>query len=509
MLDATPLLKLYARRRIAALAAQHAPAAQERQLLGLVRTAAATRFGRDHRFAEIRSVADFQARVPLRRYEDFWSQYWREAFPTLRDCTWPGTIPFFAATSGTTTGATKYIPCSHAMNRSNNRAAIDLLVHHVTNRPDSRVLAGKNLVLGGSAALVEEAPGIYSGDLSGIVAHEVPWWARARYFPPRALALIGDWEEKIRTLAPLSLSAGIRSISGTPSWLLLLFDKLAELRPQARGLADFYPALEMLVHGGVNFAPYRRRIQGLLAGSRAETREVYPASEGFVAVADRGDGDGLRLIVDNGLFFEFVPVDELAQAAPTRHTVADIALGIDYAVVLSSCAGVWGYILGDTVKFVDRNPPRLVVSGRTSYFLSAFGEHLIDQEIEDAVAAAAAAIGATVTDYSVWPVFPQAPGERGGHLYVVEFGERDVSAARIEGFASALDAELCAANLDYNAHRSGGFGLDRPRIRPVSPGTFAGWMKSRGKLGGQHKVPRIINDQRLAQDLLDYVTRHP
>jgi hypothetical protein len=330
----------------------------------------------------------------------------------------------------------------------------------------------------------------------------MPWWARLRYFPPQRLETISDWEEKIDRLAPASLGKDIRSISGTPSWLLIFFSKLAELCPgSGRRLHNLYPNLELLIHGGVNFAPYRRTFVELLEGSHAETREAYAASEGFIAAADRGDGEGLRLLLDRGLFFEFVPVGELDAPNPTRHWIANARVGINYAVVLSSCAGIWAYVLGDTVRFVDLDPPRILITGRTSYTLSAFAEHLIDEEIESSVSTASEAIGAAVTDYSVGSLFPETEGELGGHLYVIEFTEQVPDAQRLATFAHVLDEALAATNDDYKAHRAGGYGMRAPQVHAVAPGRFAAWMKRRGQLGGQHKVPRIINEPELFQDL--------
>ncbi len=502
MIDATPLLRLYARRRAAALHRQDPAATQRRQLLRLVRRARDTRFGRDHDFAGIRDVADFQARVPIRRYEAFWSEYWEPTFPHLAGASWPGAIPYFALTSGTTSGKTKYVPVSREMIASNKWAAFDLLTFHVRNRPTSRVLGGKNFMLGGSTALSEEAPGIHSGDLSGIAAAEVPRWAEPFYFPPRHLALIADWEQKIETVGRLSLAEDIRTLGGTASWLLLFFDKLAAMRGDDEPrIARLYPNLELLVHGGVNFGPYRARFERLLEGSHAELREVYPASEGFIAIADRGTGEGLRMLLDIGIFYEFVPAEELDGPAPRRFWAADIEPGVNYAVVMSTCAGAWAYLLGDTVRFVETRPPRLLVTGRISYMLSAFGEHLIGEEIEAAVAAAAAAIGAEIADYSVGPVYPERAGETGGHLYVVEFAGEVPGADRIDAFARAVDAHLADANPDYRDHRAGGFGMAPPRVQAVPPGTFAAWMHARGRLGGQNKVPRIITDGELFASL--------
>ena len=279
MLDATPLFRLYAKWRLARIDRLDPIAAQERTLSHLVRHAADTAFGQAHDFAHLRTVGEYQRAVPLRRYDDFWRDWWQPRFPLLTDCTWPGTIPYFALSSGTSTGITKYIPLSRAMMRSNQRAGADLLAHFMRDRPDSRLFAGRSFMLGGSTDVVPLATGIFSGDLSGIAVKEMPRWARSRAFPPADLGLIADWEEKVAKLAPAALAADLRLIGGTPSWLLIFFDRLAALRPDSQGkLGALFPDLELLIHGGVSFAPYRQRFAELLAGSRAETREVYPAS---------------------------------------------------------------------------------------------------------------------------------------------------------------------------------------------------------------------------------------
>jgi len=288
-------------------------------------------------------------------------------------------------------------------------------------------------------------------------------------------------------------------LAGVPSWLLILLERARALRGD--GAVNPYPELEMLVHGGVNFEPYRQRFEQLFAGSHAELREVYPASEGFLAAADRGEGEGLRLNLDHGIFYEFVPLEELEAERPTRHWAADLQTGVNYAVVMTTPAGLWSYVLGDTVRFLERDPPRLLVTGRTAYGMSAFGEHLIAEEIERAVAAAAAAIGADVTDYSLGAVHPSGDGEvLGHHRYYLEFAEVP-SPEAVERFAATLDERLCALNNDYRDHRSGGVGMGAPEVRVVAPHGFAAWMKARGRLGGQNKVPRIVNDPELFADL--------
>ena len=493
MLDASRLLRVYANWRTSRLSRQNAVEMQSAVLLCLVHQARDTRFGRQHGFEKIGTIDDYQRRVRLRRYEDFWEEYWRNRFPLIDGITWPGRIHYYSYSSGTSGGPTKNIPVSEEMMRANRRAALDLLVHHLGNRPNSRILAGKNFMLGGNAALEPLASGVSGGDLSGIVAARVPWWARPYYFPRGKLAQIADWEEKTRALAVQSLKENIRSIAGTPSWLLLFFDELRKIRGGAENLVNCYPDLELLCHGGVSFAPYRERFSRLISGSRAEMREVYPASEGFIAVADKGPQDGLRVIADNGLFFEFVPVEELGLESPVRHWAANVEIGQNYALVLTTCAGLWAYILGDTVRVLARSPLRLAVTGRTSYSLSAFGEHLIGEEIENAVSRAATTITASVTDFSVGPVYPEFGKARGHHRYLVEFSASPNSRQLAE-FARVLDRELSQANRDYADHRKGNFGVGMPEVIALEPGAFAAWMKRRGRLGGQNKVPRIVSD---------------
>lgn len=492
--DATALLRLYARLRLHRLQRMDGVATQRKLLLRLVARARSTDFGRAHRFDLVDDVDTFQSSVPLRRYEDFWRDWWEPAFPRLKGVSWPEKIPFFAVSSGTTSGTSKYLPLTKAMIRANNKAGFDLLSFHLHHKPDSRVFGGKSFMLGGSTRLKEEAPGIRSGDLSGIMAAMQSPVLRPLIFPPRRLAAMADWEAKVDAIARAALDVDVRAIAGTPSWLLLQLERIRTLRGPDGPL---FPNLSILVHGGIAFGPYRRRFEEVLNDPDVDFREVYPASEGFLAVADRGPEQGMRLNLDHGVFYEFVPVEELDAERPTRHWIANVQPDVNYAVVLSTAAGLWSYVLGDTVRFVETRPPRVLVTGRTSYMMSAFGEHLIAEEVETAVAAAAAEQGADVTDYTLGAVFPVREGDLGHHRLLIEFRSPLADPA---AFAAKFDSILIERNDDYRAHREGGFGLGPPQVVPVSAGAFNAWMAASGRLGGQNKVPRILTDRdRFAQ----------
>ncbi|MFO1170843.1 MAG: GH3 auxin-responsive promoter family protein [Hyphomicrobiaceae bacterium] len=503
-------LKIYARMRLRQLAHENVVRSQRQVLKRLLAKARDTRFGREHGFSSIDGVETYQTRVPLRTHEDFWRDYWKDSFPRIENVTWPGLIPYFALSSGTTTGMNKYIPMTHQLMHANSNAVGDLFVHHYNNVARDRVFFGKIFLLGGSTDITMEAPGVGSGDMSGIEVKEAPIYARPWLWPPPDLALIGDWEEKIERLSRAALKEDIRAIIALPNWLLVFVERLFQLRPGARTLNDIFPNLEVIFHGGMSFAPYRQRFRELLSGRPGtETRELYAASEGFFASADRGDGEGLRMMTNSGIFFEFVPKAELGSPRPTRHWLGNVVPDVEYAMVLTSCAGHWSYIIGDTVRFVDTQPPRILVTGRTKYFLSAFGEHLIAEEVEDAVGRAAEAIGRDVVEYSVGAVWPR-PGEAvGTHRYLIEFADPDVRTDAIDHLRRTIDDRLITLNEDYRRRRATGLGMRAPEIVVVKPGAFSDWMKSRGKLGGQNKVPRLVPDQTLFQSMIDYFGGRP
>ena len=417
--------------------------------------------------------------------------------PYSTTCTWPGRIPFLALTSGTTQGATKYIPVSAEMVASNRKAAQTVLAFHMGDRPDSRLFHGRFFFLGGSTDLKEPAPGVFEGDLSGIAALELAPLMRPFVFPSLELALETDWDRKLSELAARSVSERITMVSGVPSWLLLLFQRILDSTGM-RSLAEVWPHLEMVVHGGVKFDPYRDAFQTMLGSPAIRLQETYPCSEGFIAFGDRETGL-LRLLYDHRLFYEFVPVDELDSQRPTRHWLGTAQTGVNYAIVVSTCAGMWAHVIGDTIRFESLSPPLISFTGRTRYTLSAFGEHLISEEIEAAMARSAAQTGAAMRDWHVGPVFE---GAMGYHQFVVEFLNEPIDLRR---FRDLVDGELSTRNADYLAHRIPGVGLPPPAMIVARSGSFEAWMRRRGKLGGQNKVPRMDNTGTLTSDLVQFL----
>jgi hypothetical protein len=496
-----------ARRRAAQLDRLDAARVQERTLLRLVHLARHTRFGRDHGFDRIRSVKDYQQRVPLRDYEAFWTQYWEKPFPYLKGVTWPEHAPYSGLSSGTTSGATKYLPLTRAILRSNTKAALTSMAWFLATHPGVPLFVGRLFFLGGSTDLVDLTAGkprraagaegkVLGGDLSGITAIEASSWMRPFAFPPVEMALMKDWEQKMTRLAEASAKLPITMLSGVPSWMLVLFERLRQVTGKER-IIDVWPTLRLVIHGGTKFDPYREIFRRKIGSDSVHYTEVYPASEAYVAAEDHRYGM-LRLIPDHDVFFEFVPVEDLDSERPRRHLLDEVEIGVNYALVLSTCAGLWSYVLGDTVAFERRKPPLLRFTGRTKYFLSAFGEHLISEEVEKAVAEAAQATGCAVVDFHVGPVFPEDPTKPGRHRYLVEFADR---APELGAFAAEVDGVLNRLNEDYAAHRQGDLTMLPPEVVAVRHGGFADWMRSKGKLGGQHKVPRMDNSGEITRDM--------
>lgn len=493
-------LQRIAAARVARLDRLNVEAVQWATLKRLLKVADQTRFGRGHCFERIRTPADYREYVPLRTYEDFWQRYWGDHHPLATNLTWPGDPSYFALSSGTTSGATKFIPVTRPMLRSNHKAALTTLALSLAGRPRMPILTGKFFFLGGSTDLRPAGKSL-AGDLSGIAAAEASPALRPFTYPPPDVGLMTDWNAKVERMASESLHLPITAVSGVPAWLLVLFERVLKLSG-ASTLAEAWPRLRLVIHGGTGFEPYRPLFRRVV-GEGVSFHETYPCSEGFIATEDPRH-ELLRVIPDHDIYFEFVPADELRADRPTRLGLWQVETGVNYAVAVTTCAGLWAYLIGDTVRFERRDPPLLRFTGRTAQFLSAFGEHLIGEEVERAVASAAATAGAEVVDFHAGPVFPVDASQPGHHRYVVEFARPPRELAE---FARRLDEELSRLNEDYVAHRRGDLSMGPPEVLPVPAGGFAEWMRSRGKLGGQNKVPRLDNTGRVTAELVEWLRR--
>ncbi len=493
--------------------------AQRDQLRWLLDRAAHTEFGRDHDFPRLAHaesadlISAFRAAVPIHNYDDLFPQLRRMRENAERDVLWPGVIYDWAQTSGTTSGD-KFIPVSEDMLKHNYRAALDVYAHATRfGLSLPRIFAGKILFLGGSTDLTTNEHGIRTGDLSGLATRLIRWPISSVVLPSKKTALLGHWPTKIERMAAECVNADIRWISGMPSWGIVLFERVMELaREQGRQvncLRDLWPNLQIFVHGGVNFTPFERRIREVWSGDPdgpdIPTRlEVYPASEGFIAIQDTPGDPGLRLNVDHHVFYEFVPIEEIHAPSPTAHACWEVEKGQRYVVVMTTCAGLWRYIIGDVVEFDSippAGPPRLRIVGRHRLFINAFGENLIVEHIENAVASASEQLEITVGEFTAAPIYPGSPlnNGRSGLQLAIEW-EGDQS--RIHEFADALDKAIKHQNVDYTTKRTDNLGMAPPLITPLPIGAFHKWMESRGKLGGQHKCPRCANNRDIIDDVL-------
>ena len=472
---------------------------QSRVLQSLLRRARDTEWGQRHAFAEIGSPEEFRKRVPVTRYEDI-APVWQRAYAGDRNVTWPGHIRFFAMSSGTTAD-NKYLPVSNDAIRSNQRAG-SLLLAMLARRGDAQALVrGKFFYLGGSTTL-EQRGRCLVGDASGIMGRHIPFFVRRRHLPARDIAALVDWEEKSARIVERYLRADVTALSACPSWGVLLIQQLRRAAEEQGSrdvtLSDLWPKLQYFISYGMAFEPYRRILDAAI-GHPVHYVDTYSSSEGGMTGIQEEDGGPLRLIVDNGVFFEFVPAEHMQDPDPPRLHIGEVAEGRDYAVLMSSNGGIWGYPLGDVIRFVSLRPPRIRFSGRTRMYLSAFGEHLTLDMLESAIAEAGQKTGALVADYTVVPRFPSDEHPKPAHRWIVEFERAPADA---DAFMSHIDTNLRSRNEDYAAHRAGDFGMSLPILTPVKKGTFYRWMKERGQLGAQHKVPRVLPSEEAAAGLL-------
>jgi hypothetical protein len=467
---------------------------QESIFKQLIKVGKSTSFGKDHGFSGVGSYADFVKQVPIRDYEQF-KPYIELVKEGRHNILWRGKPIYFAKTSGTTSGV-KYIPITKDSIGNHINTARNALLCYMAQTGNYDFASGRMIFLSGSPEL-ERVGGIPTGRLSGIVNHHVPAYLRANQLPSYETNCIEDWETKLDQIVAETAGKNMTLISGIPPWMQMYFDRLQE--KTGKKVGELFPNFNVMVQGGVNFEPYKAKLFESI-GRKLDVIELFPASEGFFAFQDSQSEQGLLLNTNSGIFFEFVPAGEIFNENPTRLQLKDVEVGVNYALIISSNAGLWAYNIGDTVKFVSTKPYRLVVSGRIKHFISAFGEHVIGEEVEAAMLKACAATGATVTEFTVAPRISQNKGQS-YHEWLIEFEQRP---ADMEAFRKILDEALREKNVYYDDLISGNI-LDMLHISPIKKNGFIDYMKSIGKLGGQNKVPRLSNDRNIADALQAFI----
>lgn len=473
----------------------HAQALQNDVLKNLLYTANNTAFGADHNFKSISNHSEWTEAVPVRDYEEL-VPYMERAKAGELSVLWPGIPKYFCKTSGTTSG-TKFIPLTQASLPNHIGSARNALLNYIGETGQSKFVDGKMIFLQGSPELSRLDSGIPYGRLSGIVANHVPAYLQKNRMPSYATNCIEDWETKINRIVEETCKQDMRLISGIPSWVQMYFELLLE-KTGKQTIKEIFPNFELFVFGGVNFAPYKSRFAELI-GEEIPTIELYPASEGFLAYQDSQEAEGLRLNINSGIYFEFIKADEYFTENPKRYALHEVELGVNYALILSNNAGLWAYSIGDTVKFVSLNPYRILVTGRIKHFTSAFGEHVIGEEVDRAMTHALTQLNFSVNEFHVAPQVQPTEGLP-YHEWIIEFNGETPD---LNVLQELLDNKMQEQNVYYKDLIVGSV-LQKLKITPVKNGAFNAYMKSEGKLGGQNKIPRLANDRKLADALLQH-----
>ena len=470
---------------------------QDKIMKNLVSKAKNTEFGKDHKFSEIKNYEDFKRLVPIRDYEGL-RPYVDRIVEGQSDILWPGKPKYFAKTSGTTSGV-KYIPLTKESMPNHMNAAKSAMLNYIAESGDASVFDGKMIFLSGSPELFEKG-GVQTGRLSGIVNHEIPAWIKGNQLPSYDTNCIEEWEEKLGKIVDETLENDMRLISGIPPWVQMYYERLLE-RTGKKTIKEIFPNFNLFMYGGVNFEPYRAQLEGLI-GESVPSIELYPASEGFIAYQVSQKEKGLLLNSDSGIFFEFVPIDEVHKDNPIRLKLDQVELDKDYALIINNNAGLWGYSIGDSVRFVSLDPYKLVVSGRIKHYISAFGEHVIGKEVEEAILSVANTQGIRIIEFTVAPQVNPSDGSTPYHEWFVEFDNVPEDMAE---FSLLVDKEMVKQNIYYEDLIKGSI-LQPLKIRTLKTDAFRLYMKDQGKLGGQNKVPRLSNDRKIADQLLKYIS---
>ena len=475
---------------------------QTEWLRKLLLSARNTEWGRQYDFKSISTPGEFRNRLPIQDYDSL-----KSSIDRLRqgeqNILWPSEIKWFAKSSGTTNDKSKFIPVSQeALEECHFKGGKDLLSIYFNTHLETTLFDGKSIAMGGSHQIMEVNNESYiQGDLSAILIQNLPGWIEFLRTPTLSIALMDEWESKIEMMAAATIQHDVTNISGVPSWTLLLFKRILEITGKSN-LLEVWPNFELFIHGGVNFSPYREQFNQILPSAKVNYLETYNASEGFFGIQDQANTDDMLLMLDYGIYYEFIPADQAGMENPQAFGLDQVALNTNYAMVITTNAGLWRYLIGDTIQFTSCHPYRIRITGRTRSFINAFGEELIIDNAEKAMFIACERSHAVITEYTAAPVYISGR-QKGAHEWLIEF-ERPPD--DLAFFAAALDTALKSLNSDYEAKRYHGMMLEEPRIIPVPTNTFYNWLKLKGKLGGQHKVPRLSNDRKYIDEILNLIT---
>ncbi len=466
----------------------------------LIRVCRDTEFGRRHGFKSIRTWEQFSRRVPVNDYDSLKGDIGRMMMGE-KNVLWPGKVEWYSKSSGTTSDKSKFIPVTgENLKKCHIRGPRDVLSLYYHNRPDAKIFDGRGVVMGGAWESFAPYPKSKIGDVSALMLHNMPPIAKYFHTPDVATAIMPEWEPKIERMAEIVSKANVTNIGGVPTWTIVLFRRILEITGK-ESIMDVWPNLEVYIHGGVSFAPYREQFREFLPDEKVAFMEIYNASEGFFAIQSDLETDDMLLLLDNGIYYEFLPPEEWHKEFPEAIPLEDVEIGKNYAIVVTTNSGLWRYVPGDTVKFTSKYPFKIKITGRTKHFINAFGEEVVVENSDKALSMTCQEMGASVKEYTVAPIYIEGES-KGGHEWLIEF-ERPP--ADMEHFANRLDLNLQSINSDYEAKRYKSMALNRLVARAVPRGSFYRWMKSKGKYGGQNKVPRLANHRKYLDEILAFV----
>jgi hypothetical protein len=499
----SPAIKRYMKLRLSAIDnfALNPINTQKQVFNDLLGSAQFTEYGKEFNFEHINGIEDFKRTVPINEYDSL-KPYIQKILEGQQNILWPDPIHWFAKSSGTTSDKSKFIPVSKdALDDTHFKSGKDVLSLYLRQFPNTDMINGKCLTIGGSHQVNQLTADSFYGDLSAVMLQNMPFMGQVMRAPELSVALMDEWEAKLEAIIYSVFHDNITFIAGVPTWTLVLIKRMLEISGE-HDLHKIWPNLELYIHGGVSFKPYREQFKELIPSASMRYMETYNASEGFFAAQDDLNEEGMLLFLNHGIFFEFMPMSEYGSAHPITLQLADVALGVNYALVISTNAGLWRYLVGDTVQFTSLNPYRIKVSGRIKHFINAFGEEVIVDNSDEAIQRASAVTGAIVNDYTAAPIYMSGHAN-GAHEWIIEFEHLPVPLAQ---FTFEMDKALQTINSDYEAKRYKDIALRMPIVHQMPPKGFNAWLKSKGKLGGQHKVPRLSNDRTIIDQILPFVS---